>query len=366
MKKKAVIILFAIIIAVGGVTALGFTVAENLQRTALETESRSLLSAAESSARLQRAESSQQAIENRITGGTTGIDLRQLMRAKGYYEDDITMAAAKLTDVSVYYDMTQAEYDYIVSLVKLGYDPEKLGAIYQFLQLTPDNISILKQIYDTADTEADGPFWIENAYEAVKGFSEQTLSIQEIDAYVKSGISTDDIVQCYQMSLAGTMDIREILDTRKNGASWPQVCERVYGSDELQAADFEVDADIRTIQTFVLMAKRTGSQTKDILEQGSNGVQVKQQILDTLDARRNRVSALQQVLDANPHDKDKLIRVMKEKVGNISDTAAQKLVEEGFRAKEVKEAIANVEAVDGTSTRIQKIVAAETEEVTQQ
>ena len=95
MKKKTVIILLAIMIAIGGVTALGFTVAENLQHAALEAESISLLSAAESSAQAQRAESSQQTIENRITGGTTGVDLRQLMRAKGYYEDDITMAVAK-------------------------------------------------------------------------------------------------------------------------------------------------------------------------------------------------------------------------------------------------------------------------------
>ena len=115
MKKKVVVILAAVLL-ISGVTALGFTVADHMQRAALEAESESLLTLAEQSAQAQRAESSGQVLEARICGDESGTDLRQLMREKGYYEDDITMTVAKIVDASVYYDMTQEEYDYIVSL----------------------------------------------------------------------------------------------------------------------------------------------------------------------------------------------------------------------------------------------------------
>ena len=354
MKKKILTIILAVLVF-GSVTALGFAGVTYIQNKALEAESSALLApAAKSGAR--KTENSAEIVQTRITGADTGIDLRQLMRAKGYYEDDIAMAVAKLIDLFVYYNMTQEEYDYIVSLVKLGYDPEQLASIYQFLLLTPDNITVMRQIYDAGIAFADERFWIENAYEMVKGIGSQTLSLEEVDAYVKNGITTDEIVLCYQMSPNGTKEIREILGAKQNGASWPQVCELVYGADELAASGFDPDMDLRSLQTLIMLARRTGNKTKDILLQDESGVvQVKQQVLEKFDATSEHAKTIRQSLDADPQDTEKFKRVIKEKARGISDEAAEKLAQEGYRAKEVKKALTQG-AVDEASIKIRDIV----------
>ena len=365
MKKKVVVILAAVLL-ISGITALGFTIAENMQRAALEAESESLLTLAEQSAQAQRAESSGQVLEARICGDESGTDLRQLMREKGYYEDDITMTVAKIVDASVYYDMTQEEYDYIVSLTKLGYNPERLVEIYQFLQLTPDNISLMKQIYDKGSAYMDSQFWIENTYEAIKGIGEQTPSIQEIDAYVKSGISTDEILLCYQMSLKGTKPIRQILDERKNGTAWPQICESVYGEEELEASEFPADIDLRSLQTYIQLADKTGNKAKDVIELDSTGaININQNILTQYDDRTQRAEVLKQNLDADPQNKGKLTQIIKDKAEGVSDETAQILVEKGFRAKEVEEAVETTKT-NANLEEIRVILEAEDEEVAQQ
>lgn len=364
MKKKVLIaILVALIL--GGVTVLGFASVTYIQNKALESESSTLLvTAQESSAR--KMENSDEVVAARVKGSKSGTDLRQLMRSKGYYEDEIAMAVAKVVDISVFYDMTQEEYDYILSLVKLGYDPEKLVAIYQFLQLTPDGISIMRQIYDIGIRFSGEQFWIENAYEMVKGAGGQTLSLQEIDAYVKAGISADEIMLCYQMSLNGTKEIRQILEARISGSTWPQICEAVYGTDEVVASDFDKDLDLRSLQTLILMAGKTGNKTKNIIEKNGKGeTQVKQQVLTQYDSRSNRVKALQQELDADPRDTDKFKQVIKEKAKGISDKAAEKLSEKGYRVREVKEAI-STEKEDETLNQIRGIIEDADGEVAQQ
>ena len=165
--------------------------------------------------------------------------------------------------------------------------------IYHFLQLTPDNISLMKQIYDKGSAYMDSQFWIENTYEAIKGIGEQTLSIQEIDAYVKSGISTDEILLCYQMSLKGTKPIRQILDERKNGTAWPQICESVYGEEELEASEFPADIDLRSLQTYIQLADKTGNKAKDVIELDSTGaININQNILTQYDDRTQRAEVL--------------------------------------------------------------------------
>lgn len=365
MKKKFVVILVAVLL-VSGITALGFTIAENMQRAALEAESESLLTLAEQSAQAPRIENSQQVLAARISGTASGTDLRQLMREKGYYEDDITMTVAKVVDASVYYDMTQEEYKYIVSLAKLGYNPERLVEIYQFLQLTPDNISLMKQIYDKGSAYMESQFWIENTYEAIKGISEQTLSIQEIDFYVKSGVSTDEILLCYQMSLKGTKSIRQILDERKNGSSWPQICETVYGEEELEAVGFPADMDLRSLQTYIQLAAKTGNKTKDIIEHDSTGaININQDILAQYDARTQRAETLKQNLGADPQNKERLVKIIQEKAEGVSDETAQILVDKGFRAREVEEAVETTKA-NAELDEIRMILDTAEEEVTQQ
>ena len=353
MKKKVFIIVLAILV-IGSVTALGVVGVNYIQNRAMEEESAELLTfAAESGAR--RAENSPETVQAQISG-TEETDLRRLMRSKGYYEDDIAIAAAKFADIFVFDNMTAAEYDYIISLVKLEYDPQKLASIYRFLLLTPDDITIMREIYDMGILFSDERFWIENAYEMVKGTGDSTLSYEEVDAYVKSGITTDEIVLCYQMSLKGTKEIRQILDEKKNGASWPQICEQVYGRDEFDAAKFDAETDLRSLQTMIMLAGKTGSKTKDIIEKDGSGIpQVKQQILEKFDEKSMRVKAIQKSLDADPNDTEKFKQVIKENAGGISDEAAEKLAQEGYRAKEVKKALSG-ESADETSVKIREII----------
>ena len=97
----------------------------------------------------------------------------------------------------------------------------------------------------------------------------------------------------------------------------------------------------------------------------TGAININQNILTQYDDRTQRAEVLKQNLDADPQNKGKLTQIIKDKAEGVSDETAQILVEKGFRAKEVEEAVETTKT-NANLEEIRVILEAEDEEVAQQ
>ena len=111
-----------------------------------------------------------------------------------YFQDEINATLGKYIEISVMYDMSDEENEYVMNLVNEGYDFEKILQLYDFVMKTNRDISYIKIIYDIAAPDFEGDLWIENAFDEYLGESSCVLSIEDVATYVKKGISIDEIL----------------------------------------------------------------------------------------------------------------------------------------------------------------------------
>ena len=122
------------------------------------------------------------------------------------------------------YNPSEEAKKIIAQLIADGADVDALIAVCIFWEDTDEPFSIVEDIYNNAPDDLtefeDHILWIESTYNYLTKQEDNALTIEEVQAYVESGISTSEILIANRMSRKDENDIKEILEKRQNGKSW--------------------------------------------------------------------------------------------------------------------------------------------------
>lgn len=129
------------------------------------------------------------------------------------------------------YQPTDEQLSYLNNLILNGYDTDKLIEIYRFWFDTDDDISMIKSIYDYAQTNGiGGSFWVEECYNKITDNRSGLLSDEDIQQYKQRGLELDDIEMANRLSRLGKKNIQTILEERIAAENWIDVVEPLYAS----------------------------------------------------------------------------------------------------------------------------------------
>ncbi len=274
-------------------------------------------------------------LDARIANEKNGFDLQQLLRHKGYYEDDIEITIQKFIDVSINYHMTKEESAYILSLVELDYDLEKLIDIYEFLQYTNDGIDMIKPIYDFSENQFEADFWIENAYATITHTENNALTQEEVMGYIEKGVSLDDILLIYQMGLQSNMTERQIIQERLRGVSWSEISAKVYDDIELLNI-LPKDIELEQINEYVSYSRILGQKPSEILERKEFDVKIRADAAEKINKKNEEI--FKATLKYDTEDSVILKSAIKE-IPQLDDNSIHKLLRDGYRIKDIKKAL---------------------------
>lgn len=140
------------------------------------------------------------------------------------------------------YHMTNEEINYLSGLYAQGYELEWLCQIFPFYITCGENISIIKDIYDTSiEQEIEDRYWVENAYNAVTNNCHGVLDQAGVMDYFNQGMDSSQIQMANTLSRKGVYTISQILDKRVEGIEWPQIINEIWGTDINDLEDKSVE-----------------------------------------------------------------------------------------------------------------------------
>lgn len=277
-------------------------------------------------------------------------DLRALLEEKGYYPDDINITLDKYIETSITYDMTDVENTYLMKLLDMNYDFEKLVEIYRFLKSTNQDMSCIREIYDIAYPNFEGNSWIENAYDVYLGDEKCVLSPDDIIKYVDEGISVDEILICYELSLSNNKNIKQILDERVSGEEWETII-----IPEVAIKGATKSASLDTIAKAFKVSKQTSREISSVMSCDEKGeITVKQDAIEAIFKKKQRIKTMKEKHGVVAYDDDSIVKEAKKHLKGIKEEKIKNLVSEGYRIKEIKNAIDGNS--DGRSMKINEII----------
>lgn len=151
------------------------------------------------------------------------------LKKKGLKEDELYNQMAKYASFINVFKPSTAEIEYINALAASGYDLSKLIDIYGFWKDTDDDISMIKTIYDAYDPElAQSDYWVEEIYNRVTEYKTGVLNSEDIDEYIKQGLTRGDIVTANRLCRLGKLTIQQILEEKLSGTSWFEMIDQLY------------------------------------------------------------------------------------------------------------------------------------------
>lgn len=173
------------------------------------------------------------------------------------------------------------ELEYIKSLIGKGYDVTALCEIYKFWRDTSEDIEIIEEVYEFKPENPNVMHWVDEAFLSLaeQGKTKNkysNLSVEEVEAYKKSGMTFSDILVADKLSRFGTEKIEAILDKKQNGVSWFEITDNVYSisSPEEKAANAEKYKDISDpyeILDSIALSKKSGKSATEYLDAVTRG-----------------------------------------------------------------------------------------------
>ncbi len=270
----------------------------------------------------------------RLSNKEKKFNLPDYLRKKGYYEDDVAITLKKYIDAAALYGMTQVESDYLISLCELGYDFEKLLDIYHFLQGTPDKgVELVQVMYEAARDTFGRKFCLENAYSKIKGWDKNALTMEEMMKYTDKGITVDEVVYVYQLSLFGNRTERDMLDARLGGQSWAEIVAAACGDTSVTAC-FSTDQQLKDIIPYVEIGNIMRSKPSEILK-AADHITLSDSANQKFTARKKVASELKEEFC----DPEAPLLAAKKEVPGVDEAALKKLLKNGYRIKDIKQAV---------------------------
>lgn len=256
------------------------------------------------------------------------------LRSKGYYADEINSAMKKYITTNVLYQISVPEHEYLLTLVDAGYNFERLVDIYSFIRITNQNIACIRDIYDIAAPDFEGDLWIENAYDLYIG-TVDVFSIEDMYYYTERGISVDEIMHCYTMSLTGIKTIREILNARVDGCTWYSIASEIYELPEVEAGCEPTLADISVA---VSIARANGKQVFEVADGGKKFC-IKESAWQEQASRQQNIKQLYQQFSLVDADDASIIQAAAARLPALDNEQIKMLLQQGYRIRDIEEAV---------------------------
>ena len=209
-----------------------------------------------------------------------------------------TQLKSKFIDVITTYNMTLDEAAYIKNLTD-GYDMAKVLDIYEFLQWTNSDVSILEEIYLEGIANSDNKNWIYDAYDRLLDRTDDMLSVEDVAYYVASGISVEEIAGAYDLSFAGVKSTKEMLDERISGLDWNTIAAEVISKTPqtiLDAPEMTIN-DIMKLRNYSVRIKQDVS---DIIAIEDDAVKLKDTAISKMNDMRKTKQSLAEEYDVVP------------------------------------------------------------------
>ncbi len=178
-------------------------------------------------------------------------------------------------------DIAKKEEKYIMSLSDKGYEMDKVMIIYEFVKNTPRDIYVIEDIYDIAKHNFDSPTWVENAYDVYIGDNRFKLDTEDVFNYVSKGISPQEIMRCYEMSIILDTPIRELLDKKCNGYSW----EEIFIPEKITKSSSQ-NHHIDKVASVVKVSKNLKKDVAEILDDNTNELKIKPKYIKEFKEKR--------------------------------------------------------------------------------
>lgn len=261
--------------------------------------------------------------------------IKDRLADEGYYLDDINVSLDKYIEISIMYDMSDVENEYIMKLVDLGYDFEKIVELYDFVKKTNENIVCIKDLYDISSENVDDDSWIENAYDLYLGENKCVLQPEDIYTYVNNGISIDEILMCYELSLSNEKNIKQMMDERISGQSW-----EVIVFPTVYQRSITKNIDLKTITAAINISRQTGMDMDSILNVDDNGeIIIAFEAMKKMSEKKEKIIKTKEKYGVVSYDDVSIIKEAKKQLKNIDSNQIENLISQGYRIREIKEAV---------------------------
>ena len=135
------------------------------------------------------------------------------------------------------YHLSQEQLDYISDLIIQGGDAMEIMDVVYFWKDTNEDIHIVGEMYALRE-RYHGVHWIENAFNKVTENKCGVLETEDVEAYLKQGMTASDIKIANKLCRKGVLTIQEILTQRLEGKSFAEIAAQING-EELPAQIIE-------------------------------------------------------------------------------------------------------------------------------
>lgn len=124
--------------------------------------------------------------------------------------------------------LTAEELDYLSELLIEGLDPQDVLEICYFWTETNEPIRIVREMYAQRQYY-QGRTWVENAFNRVTDNKCGVLNREDVDEYMRQGLTAEDIDVANRLCRKGALTIQEILELRREGKTFAELTAQING-----------------------------------------------------------------------------------------------------------------------------------------
>lgn len=334
MKKKILILSVFVIIAV---TAVAFA-AESI----IETKEKSFAHQREL-VKEQMHKSVEKKTKN-LTDKANKYDFCELLRSKGYYEDEVNEIVYSFMQMQAVYSLTDDELKDFYKLTKQDYDLLKLMEIFEFTIHTDyyRDMKFVKQLYDTAQSmEIISDYWVETAFNALTDRTDSILDQSQVVSYIKDGLTVDEIYAANIMSRRSNKTIKNILKTKKSGKQWSDIAEEIY-PELTKPKNQEIQEDAVKIVSAVMKSRITGIEAAEIISDSTTADQL------ISEAQTAAHSSASSIGVSNDELTESILKFAQDKLPSVNKKDLAKWLRKGHRIRDIEQKFIESQK-DGTS-----------------
>ena len=268
-------------------------------------------------------------------GLTNEMDIiMQRMIDNGAYYDEVKTALGKYIDLNFEYELSDSEKIALLNLAYKDYDFGKILDVYSFIKLTDLNETDLEAMYLLAE-KSNMDESIENAYAIYTNRIDEELTVSDVAYYVNQGITIEEILYAYELTLTGDKRIKTVLDEFLSGKTPGEIIAESYGLD---ANLFGNQADFPQILTIRSIALKTNNSIPNVAVLDDQGIlTINEDAIQVYN--QNKITASNEKSElGNFNDLDMLIESDLCSISGISFEEAKQLMNNGYTVREIENA----------------------------
>lgn len=213
------------------------------------------------------------------------FELKEEFEIRGIEEKEVEEQLVRFATAVNEYSLNQSERDQLSLAIIEKENTDLVYETFRFLKMTPYGTEAIDDIYSMIDNEEMS---IEEAYAVFSGKEEEELSVDDVAYYVANGVSTDDILALYEISLGCDVGVRTMLDRYINGENWNEIIADVYDVGNRFA---NLKYTLRTILYGISSARELNIPFSELAVSSTSNEIVAEQYIDEMNSKAEFVTS---------------------------------------------------------------------------